>query len=426
MTLNPDQPYDVTVVGLGYIGLPTAAFFASTGLNVYGYDINPDLVTTIQSGHAPFVEPGFETLLSTSVSSGHLQVGTTLKPASSYILAVPTPVKLDKGADTTYVLDAATSIGPLLGGGELIVVESTCPPGFTEDVASHILKKHPSLTLTPNQPNSLYVAHAPERVLPGKIMSEMATNDRIVGGVNPEATKRAQQLYKKFCTGEVLVTDARTAEMTKLAENSFRDINIAFANELSLICDELNIDVWELISLANRHPRVNILQPGPGVGGHCIAVDPWFIVDAAPKTAKLIRTGREVNDSKPQRVLERISEEVDRAKPNTGLLNICILGIAFKADIDDLRGSPALKIAEQVARSFPNAEITIVEPNLEKLPDLLTLHENVSKVQFEFGVRNADIVVVLVDHTSFKENIHLLSEHKHVIDTRGILSHSNQ
>lgn len=426
MTVNPDQPYDITVVGLGYIGLPTAAFFASAGLNVYGYDIDPDLVSTIQSGDAPFVEPGFETLLSTSVSSGYLQVGTTLKPARSYILAVPTPVKLDKGADTTYVLDAATSIAPQLRGGELIVVESTCPPGLTEDVASHILEKNPSLTLTPNQPNSLYVAHAPERVLPGKIMAEMATNDRIVGGVNPEATKRAQQLYKKFCKGEVLVTDSRTAEMAKLAENSFRDINIAFANELSLICDELDIDVWELISLANRHPRVNILQPGPGVGGHCIAVDPWFIVDAAPKTAKLIRTGREVNDSKPQRVLEKITEEVDKAKPITGLLSICILGIAFKPDIDDLRGSPALKIAEQVASSFPNAEITIVEPNIERLPDLLTSHQNVSKVQFEFGVGNADVVVVLVDHTSFKQDIHLLSEHKHVVDTRGILSHSDR
>ncbi|WP_311523240.1 UDP-N-acetyl-D-mannosamine dehydrogenase [uncultured Corynebacterium sp.] len=420
MTQTPDQPYDVAVIGLGYIGLPTAAFFASAGLKVYGFDINSDLVSTVQKGEVPFVEPGFEALLNSSVSSGRLQVGTTLQPARNYILAVPTPIKPDKSADTSFVLEAATSIAPLLHGDELVIVESTCPPGLTEEVANYILKERRGLTLSPNEPHSLYVAHAPERVLPGKIMAEMTTNDRIVGGVTPEAADRAQQLYKSFCIGEVLVTDSRTAEMTKLAENSFRDVNIAFANELSLICDDLDIDVWELISLANRHPRVNILQPGPGVGGHCIAVDPWFIVDSAPKTSKLIKASREVNDSKPQRVLEQIATEINELSPTVAVVRICILGITFKPNIDDIRESPALKITEKIAQSYPTAKIDVVEPNLEQLPMPLRKMDNVSLSLFESSVANADVLVVLVDHSLFRENAEIISMHKHVIDTRGI------
>lgn len=420
MTHSPDQPYDVAVIGLGYIGLPTAAFFASAGLKVYGFDINSELVSTVQKGEVPFVEPGFEALLYSSVSSGHLQVGTILQPANNYILAVPTPIKPDKSADTSFVLEAASSIAPLLQGDELIIVESTCPPGLTEEVAHYILKEHRGLTLSPNKPNSLYVAHAPERVLPGKIMAEMTTNDRIVGGVTPEAADRAQQLYKSFCTGEVLATDSRTAEMTKLAENSFRDVNIAFANELSLICNDLDIDVWELISLANRHPRVNILQPGPGVGGHCIAVDPWFIVDSAPKTSRLIKVSREVNDSKPQRVLEQVATEVNEVAPTVDVVRICILGITFKPNIDDIRESPALKIAENIAKKYPAAKIDVVEPNLEQLPTSLRKLDNVSLSLFESSVANADVLVVLVDHSLFRLNADIISMHKHLIDTRGI------
>ncbi|OHO81442.1 UDP-N-acetyl-D-mannosaminuronic acid dehydrogenase [Corynebacterium sp. HMSC036E10] len=422
MTLNPSQPYDVTVIGLGYIGLPTAAFFAASGLKVYGYDINPSLVNSVQQGKAPFAEPGFESFLSSTVESGNLKAGTNIQPAKAYILAVPTPLQPDRKADVSFVFDAATSLAPRLCGGDLVIVESTCPPGLTEDITNHILQSRPDLTLTPKKPNSLYVAHAPERVLPGKIMSEMKTNDRIVGGVTPESAKQARQLYESFCAGEVLVTDSRTAEMTKLAENSFRDVNIAFANELSLICDDLGIDVWELISLANRHPRVNILQPGPGVGGHCIAVDPWFIVEAAADSARLIKTSREVNGSKPQRVIDKVSEKVNAVESASGKLNICILGITFKPDIDDIRESPALQIAETIARTYTNASISIVEPNLDKLPKPLTDFPNVTQVALEDGIANADVAVVLVDHTLFKEKIQVIAQHQCLIDTRGILN----
>lgn len=423
MTPHSGRPYDVTVIGLGYIGLPTAAFFAASGLRVYGYDINPSLVDSVQRGEAPFVEPGFEALLTSTVDAGNLRTGIVIEPAKAYIVAVPTPLQLDKKADVSFVFAAAATLAPLLKGGDLVVLESTCPPGLTEDVANYILRSRPDLTLTPNQPNSLYVAHAPERVLPGKIMSEMKSNDRIVGGVTTESAERARRLYKSFCVGEVLVTDSRTAEMAKLAENSFRDVNIAFANELSLICDDLDIDVWELISLANRHPRVNILQPGPGVGGHCIAVDPWFIVDAAADSAKLIKTGREVNDAKPQRVLENISKKVSAVKSNSDKLNICLLGITFKPDIDDIRESPALYIAESVARTYTEANISIVEPNLESLPDPFSEFPNVKQKTLYEGLAGADICVVLVDHTLFKQELHLLTQHKCVIDTRGILNH---
>lgn len=422
MTPQPSQPYDVTVIGLGYIGLPTATFFAASGLRVYGYDINPSLVDSVQRGDAPFVEPGFESLLASAVGAGNLKTGTIIEPAKSYIVAVPTPLQPGQKPDVSFVFTAAATLAPLLKGGDLVVLESTCPPGLTEDITNHILKSRPDLTLTPNQLNSVYVAHAPERVLPGKIMSEMTTNDRIVGGVTTESAERAKRLYKNFCTGEVLITDSRTAEMAKLAENSFRDVNIAFANELSLICDDLNIDVWELISLANRHPRVNILQPGPGVGGHCIAVDPWFIVDAAADSARLIKTSREVNDSKPQRVLDKISKKVSVVQSNSDKLDICLLGITFKPDIDDIRESPALYIAETVARTYTEANISIVEPNLESLPEPFSEFPNVTQTTLDKGLTGADIAVVLVDHSLFKQELHLLAQHKCVIDTRGILN----
>ncbi|MDN6499086.1 MAG: nucleotide sugar dehydrogenase, partial [Yaniella sp.] len=272
MVSVPARRNQVSVIGLGYIGLPTAAFLASTGLKVLGCDINKNRVDTINSGVVPFVEPGFEKLLADVVRDGTLTASTEPTPSDAFIIAVPTPFKEGKTVDDQYVMAAAETIAPLLRGNELVILESTSPPGLTEAIGNRIIELRPDLTLEPNAASSIYLAHAPERVLPGRIMEEMTANARIVGGLNNEASERVRSLYARFCDGEILITDARTAEMAKLTENAFRDVNIAFANELSLICDDLDINVWELIELANHHPRVNILQPGPGVGGHCIAV----------------------------------------------------------------------------------------------------------------------------------------------------------
>ncbi|WP_180950036.1 UDP-N-acetyl-D-mannosamine dehydrogenase [Corynebacterium coyleae] len=422
MPINPTQPYDVAVIGLGYIGLPTAAFFASAGLNVYGVDISTSRVNSIARGEAPFAEPGFASLLDTVIDSGLLKVGDTLRNAGAFIIAVPTPLNADNGANTSFVYTATESIAPLLQGGELIILESTCPPGLTEEIAEFIVERRPDLTLAPNKTNSIYVAHAPERVLPGKIMAEMKSNDRIIGGVTPEAAARVRELYKSFCTGEVRITDSRTAEMTKLAENSFRDVNIAFANELSMICDELDIDVWELISLANRHPRVNILQPGPGVGGHCIAIDPWFIVSSVePETARLISTGRQVNNSKPYYAINQVKHLAESSGVPENQLKICLLGITFKADIDDLRESPALLVAEKIAEAFPDAQLCVVEPNLDELPPSLK-KKGAQKVSLEDGIDGATVTAVLVDHTEFKTSRSKIQTVPRLVDLRGLTS----
>jgi UDP-N-acetyl-D-mannosaminuronic acid dehydrogenase len=283
-------------------------------------------------------------------------------------------------------------------------------------MAKYVLDARPDLTDEDGRKNSVYFAHCPERVLPGRIMVEMAENDRVIGGVTPRATEMARDLYSTFCKGEMLLTDARTAEMAKLTENSFRDVNIAFANELSLICDELDINVWELIELANHHPRVNILQPGPGVGGHCIAVDPWFIVAAAPEQSKLVKMARDVNDGKPEYVIQKVLERAERFKQPV----IAALGIAFKPDIDDLRESPSLNIVDKLAGQIEGAEIKVVEPNVEELPERLAKHANLSKADFEEAVDAADIVLLLVDHHQFKEADRALLEQKVVIDTKGI------
>lgn len=405
----------VSVIGLGYIGLPTAAFIASKGIRVFGVDVSQSYVDQINRGEAPFYEPDFEATLAGVVHKGLLTAQTHTPSADAYIVAVPTPFTDDHNVDLKFIEAAAAAIAKKLTGGELIVLESTSPPGTTGKLASTIATHRPDLTLEDGHPNSIYFAHAPERVLPGRIMVEMAQNDRVIGGLTPTSAEMCRDLYSTFSNGELLVTDARTAEMAKLAENSFRDVNIAFANELSIICDRLDIDVWELIELANHHPRVNILQPGPGVGGHCIAVDPWFIVSAAPQEANLIRTARETNDAKPSFVIEKVLEKASGLTSPT----IAALGITFKADIDDVRESPALNIVECLAAKLPNAQLQVVEPNLYALPPSLAQHPNVNFQELDQAITEADIVLLLVDHASFKRVDPSSMVGKVVVDTRG-------
>ncbi|MCF2585838.1 UDP-N-acetyl-D-mannosamine dehydrogenase [Brevibacterium sp. UCMA 11752] len=408
----------VAVIGLGYIGLPTAAVLASSGADVVGVDINQDGVDVINAGQVPFVEPDMATTVAGVVSQGYLQATTVTPHADNYIVAVPTPFTDGKKPDLSYIETAGKQIAPLLEGNELIILESTSPPGATEFLADTIFAARPDLTLKPGSAQSIYFAHCPERVLPGRIMIELRTNDRIVGTLNGEAGERARELYELFCEGEFLMTDARTAEMAKLTENAYRDVNIAFANELSMISDGLDINVWELIRLANHHPRVNILQPGPGVGGHCIAVDPWFIVATDPERSSLIRTAREVNDAKPGFVLDKLLPQAKRIND----VQIAALGLAFKPNIDDLRESPARQIVGQLADELPQANIMAVEPNIDELPSELDARENVTLTEMNEAVRAADIVLLLVDHNEFVRLDRTLLAQKIVHDTRGVWS----
>ncbi|MGO1925466.1 MAG: UDP-N-acetyl-D-mannosamine dehydrogenase [Brachybacterium tyrofermentans] len=414
MANNPLET--VCVIGLGYIGLPTAAVLAQAGKFVIGVDVKESVVDSVNKGQIPFVEEGLETVVAGAVARERLLAQTTVPAADAYIVSVPTPFKEGHAADLSFVESAARSIASQLTGGELIVLESTSPPGTTEHMAEVILAERPDLTGDPGLPTSVYFSHAPERVLPGRIMIEMVDNDRIIGGTTTEASSFTRDLYASFCRGELLLTDARTAEMAKLTENAFRDVNIAFANELSLIADQLGIDVWELIELANHHPRVNILQPGPGVGGHCIAVDPWFIVAAAPATSRLISTAREVNDSKPAAVLEKVLSAAERFKAP----RVAALGIAFKANIDDLRQSPSRTIVSDLAKSLENGTVMVVEPNIEQLPEELESRANVQLAELDDALEQADIVLLLVDHAPFKNVDPDSLRSKVVLDTKGI------
>lgn len=416
MTTNTDSPENVCVVGLGYIGLPTAAFIASKGIPVTGIDVNTAYVDVINQGKVPFVEPGFGSLLKSVVEKGLLKATSDQVEASAYIICVPTPFVEDHQVDTKYILGAASALAPYLRYGALVVLESTSPPGTTELLANKLIELRPDLSLEEGAENAIYVAHCPETVLPGKIMEEMENNDRVIGGLNETATNKAIRLYRTFVTANIIKTDARTAEMAKLTENAFRDVNIAFANELSIICDDLDIDVWELIDIANHHPRVDILNPGPGVGGHCIAVDPWFIVSSSPENAKLIRQAREINDAKPEYVIDKIAKKLS----NVSSPKIAALGLSFKKDIDDLRESPALKIVDQLATILPKADIQTVEPNIEKLPEQLSLRENVTLTSLESALSNADLVVLLVDHKEFRDFDGIALNPDKVLDTRGI------
>ena len=415
--MSPNVPLDtVGVIGLGYIGLPTAAVLAQAGKTVIGVDVKQASVDAINAGEVPFVEEGLESVLAGVVAKGKLTAQRETPKADAYIVSVPTPFLRDHDADLSYIDAAARSIAAKLTGGELIVLESTAPPGTTEHMAEVILEARPEFTDEPNLANSLYFSHAPERVLPGRIMIEMVENDRIIGGMTPEAAALNRDLYASFCRGELLLTDAKTAEMAKLTENAFRDVNIAFANELSIIADRQGIDVWELIELANHHPRVNILQPGPGVGGHCIAVDPWFIVSAEREFSNLIRTAREVNDSKPELVLEKVLEKADRFKKPT----VAALGIAFKANIDDLRESPSRNIAGAVAEKLTDGTVLVVEPNIGELPHELADRDNVELAELDAALERADIVLLMVDHDPFKDLDRDLLAEKIIIDTKGL------
>lgn len=411
------QQQKVVVVGLGYIGLPTAVVLANYGSRVHGVDINEANVERINRGEIPFVEPGLEEQLARAVTDGQLTASTQTPHGDAYIVAVPTPFKNNHEGDLSYVMSAAIGIAAQLRGGELIVLESTSPPHTTRKMAEFLVRLRPDLSLdgTDGKP-AIHVAHCPERVLPGRVMEELITNDRIIGGMTPEATRKAKELYATFCVGQLLETDDVTAEMAKLTENSFRDVNIAFANELSLIADKLGIDVWELIELANHHPRVNILQPGPGVGGHCIAVDPWFIVSSAPEEAQLIRTARRVNDAKPEWVVEQVKQAVD----GLDVPVVAALGLAFKPDIDDLRESPSVEIAKRLAQELPHGTVLAVEPHVADLPAALRGAKNVRFAEVLDAVKRADVVVLLVDHQQFAKLPKGILDGKTLIDTKGL------
>ena len=407
----------ISVVGLGYIGLPTAAVIAGRGVNVVGVDVNQHAVDTINRGEIHIVEPELDVIVKSVVASGKLRATNKPERADAFLVAVPTPFKGNHEPDLSYIESASKSIAHVLEKGNLVVLESTSPVGATEQMARWLAEARPDLTF-PHQVGEsadIKVAHCPERVLPGHVLRELVENDRIIGGMSKSCTEKATQLYKIFVQGECVPTDSRTAEMSKLTENSFRDVNIAFANELSLICERLGINVWELIKLANRHPRVNILQPGPGVGGHCIAVDPWFIVDSAPDLAKLIGTARAVNDYKPHHVIGKVKESASKFKQPV----IACLGLAFKADIDDLRESPSLEIVKDLAEEGVG-ELLVFEPYVESLPKELQSHSNLEFCKDLGDVSRADIVLLLVNHAPFAAIDRQLLQGKIVIDTRGM------
>lgn len=393
----------VCVVGLGYIGLPTAALLASKGCKVHGVDVIKNVVDTINQGKIHIVEPELDKFVKEAVESGNLKADTKPDFADVFIIAVPTPFHKGFIPNIDYVINAAESIAPYIKDGNIVVLESTSPVGTTEKISEVFQDKGVDIS-------KVYIAHCPERVLPGQIMKEIVQNDRIVGGITQISTKKVAQFYKEFVDGEVLQTDSKTAEMSKLTENSFRDVNIAFANELSILCDKFDINVSELIALANRHPRVNILNPGCGVGGHCIAVDPWFIVHSGGEEAKLIKTAREVNNYKTQWVIEKIKNVALKFElANHKKAKIACLGLAFKPDIDDLRESPALAITKQLITD--GADVLAVEPNINS-------HNDLEIYDFKTAIEIADIVVFLVAHKEFKE----LKIQAEILDFCGVLN----
>jgi len=412
----------ISVIGLGYIGLPTAAVFASKGKKVVGVDINARAVETINRGAIHIVEPDLDEVVHAAVTRGDLRATTQPEPADAFLIAVPTPFKDEYQPDLRFVKAAAESIAPVLKKGDLVILESTSPVGSTEQMAEWLAAARPDLRFPQHgETPDIFVAYCPERVLPGKVMVELINNDRVIGGMTPACSARASELYRLFLKGECVETNARTAEMCKLTENSFRDVNIAFANELSLICAEQGINVWELIALANRHPRVNILQPGPGVGGHCIAVDPWFIVAQNPELARLIRTAREVNDAKPQWVLDQVKTALADCLTQTGKraseVTIACFGLAFKPDIDDLRESPAVGVTQKIAE-WHSGKTWVVEPHIEQLAG--SLADNAELVSCEQALAQADILVMLVDHRAFRAINAADVQQNWIVDTKGV------
>lgn len=418
----------ISVVGLGYIGLPTAAMFASCKKTVIGVDVNQHAVDTINQGNVHIVEPELDTLVQAAVQEGYLKAVTEPEAADAFLIAVPTPflscqVGQVPAPDLSYIEAASKAISPVLNKGNLVILESTSPVGATEKMADWLAQSRSDLTFpqTHGEDADINIAHCPERVLPGHVVRELVENDRVIGGLSPKCSQRSVELYQTFVQGECITTNARTAEMAKLTENSCRDVQIAFANELSIICDKLAINVWELIALANRHPRVNILQPGPGVGGHCIAVDPWFIVSSCPDDSLLIHSARKINDSKPKWVVSKVKQAIaeiliSNPTKTVDTIRIACFGLAFKADIDDLRESPSLGIVREISK-FHSQKLFVIEPNIEKLPNDLAD----SCVLQEYGemVENIDIALLLVDHKEFYEK-KSFSENTIVIDTKGL------
>lgn len=406
----------ISVIGLGYIGLPTAAMFASRKKKVIGVDINQNAVDTINRGAIHIVEPDLDMMVHAAVSEGYLRATTKAEPADAFLIAVPTPFLPAKEGqiptpDLSYIQSAAASIAPVLKKGDLIVLESTSPVGTTEQLSQWLADLRRDLVFPHvNQNCDIHIAHCPERVLPGQVVRELVENDRVIGGITKRCSEKSIDLYKIFVKGECIVTNARTAEMAKLTENSCRDVQIAFANELSVICDELSIDVWELINLANRHPRVNILQPGPGVGGHCIAVDPWFIVSKTPDSARLIHQARIVNDSKPNWVIEKIKSAAfdllkERPECKKQSIDINCYGLTFKPNIDDVRESPAVEIVKRLA-SCGFDKIRVIDPMIESLPRELEGFKNVEWVEYLLAPQKEDLNVMLVKHDCFSELDH--------------------
>ena len=401
----------ICILGLGYIGLPTASMFAVAGQTVIGVDPSPRVQEALQAGRLPIEEPELETLVTAALQSGHLQVRAEPAPADAFVIAVPTPLTDGNHADLSFVEQAARDIVPVLRRGNVVVLESTVPPGTTKNVLAPILAES---GLMPGR--DIHVAHCPERVLPGRILLELVQNDRMAGGLTPRCAQRAAELYAVFVKGAIMRTDATTAEMVKVMENTYRDVNVALANEFALIAERIGVDVWEAIRLANHHPRVNVLKPGPGVGGHCIAVDPWFLADAAPEVARLIRTAREVNDGMPEHVLDAL---IELAPPPASL---ALLGATYKAEVDDVRESPALEVARRaVARGY---DVRLCDPHVSPATGGLPA----PLLPIEQAVRDADAVLLLVDHAAFAElDIDLVAalvKRKQLFDARAALDHA--
>ena len=410
----------VCVIGLGYVGLPTAASLARRGVSVLGVDVNEKTVALINKGHVHIVEPDLDILVSGAVATGKLAAATRPEPADAFIIAVPTPLTGEHRPDLSHLRAAAQELAPVLKAGDLIVIESTSPVGTTEAVAEWLAGWRPDLAFPHRQDDAagVDIAYSPERVLPGRVITELVRNDRVIGGLNRRSAERAAELYRIFVDGHCHLTSARTAELVKLAENSYRDVNIAFANELSVVCEGLGVDVWEAVDLANRHPRVGILRPGPGVGGHCIAVDPWFIVDSAPDDTPLIEAARQVNEAMPRHVVNAVL----KAAAGMERPRVACLGLAYKADIDDLRMSPAVRVVEALAKEIAgqgDAEVMVVEPHIKALPDALAGIPGLALVPLDEAIEGADIVVLLADHRPFKALDRTLLDGKVVIDTRG-------
>ncbi len=411
---------NVSVIGLGYVGLPTAAILSESGFNVLGVDSNPEIVDTVNRGEIHIVEPGLESCVKNSVESGKLRASHVHEISEVYIIAVPTPLDDREKPDTSYIKAAISDLSPILKKGDLIILESTSPIGTTELIRDWIAKNRKDLKLPSfglDTDSDINIAHCPERVLPGNVMHEIIFNDRIIGGISKKCSLKTKSFYESFTKGECFQTNSRLAEFSKLAENAFRDVNIAFSNELSMISEEVGVNVWELIKLANKHPRVNILRPGAGVGGHCIAVDPLFIVDSSPKKANLIKAARNVNNSKPQFIMQKLRKLINNQKKSIDELSMSIFGLSYKADIDDLRESPALDLAIEIS-NMKFMKCIVIEPNLVDIPD-----DFGSNILFNEDIESAlssDIIVFLVAHKEFLDIKKLDLNFVNIIDACGL------